>query len=427
MRVVLEIADSAMTYRSRYLNVFQLVPFVDLLLLDEYNPRSAAFQLAAIETHLRELPRITLAQRSDMPRTIAAEMRQLAADAQPAQLAFCRGGVRPGLIELTDTIYSDAGLLSDAIADAYFQHSRVAHRTGIGGDELMDYFVRHRTTYRYVQDVSQSWHIAHLALRETAVQAVHESAITFDQEAASRVRRPDYFGNPCEWFTFDQPHTHLEILAESRVAVDPAPERASRDSLTWDKVRANLEAPAEAEARDAVQYMFDSPLTAFKTDVASYARQSFPPARPLLAGAMELMHRIHADFRYDTTVTDAATPVDEVFEIRAGVCQDLAHVGLASMRSAGAGGALCLGLSPHPAAARPAAPGRRRCQPCLVLGLGAAVRLGRLGPHQRGDRGRRPCDGGVGPRLWRCRAGWRHYSGRQRPWHRCRGGCDPVA
>ena len=94
---LLEIADSAMTYRSRYLNVFQLVPFVDLLLLDEHNPRSCAFQLAAIENHLRELPRITLAQRSDVPRTIAHEMRAAAANAHPARLAFCeaRRAARP--------------------------------------------------------------------------------------------------------------------------------------------------------------------------------------------------------------------------------------------------------------------------------------------------------------------------------------------
>ena len=94
MRILLEIADSAMTYRSRYLNVFQLVPFVDLLLLDENNPRSCAFQLAAIESHLRELPRITLAQRSDVPGTIAHEMRGATANAHPARLAFCEHGVR---------------------------------------------------------------------------------------------------------------------------------------------------------------------------------------------------------------------------------------------------------------------------------------------------------------------------------------------
>jgi uncharacterized circularly permuted ATP-grasp superfamily protein/uncharacterized alpha-E superfamily protein len=131
MRILLEIADSAMTYRSRYLNVFQLVPFVDLLLLDEYNPRSCAFQLAAIESHLRELPRITLAQRSDVPRTVAHEMRAACADANPARLAFCEHGVRPGLIELADAITSSAAELSDAVADAYFQHASRS-RTGSG-------------------------------------------------------------------------------------------------------------------------------------------------------------------------------------------------------------------------------------------------------------------------------------------------------
>jgi uncharacterized circularly permuted ATP-grasp superfamily protein/uncharacterized alpha-E superfamily protein len=132
IRTLLEIADSAMTYRSRYLNVFQLLPFVDLLLLDENNPRACAFQLTAVESHLRELPRITLAQRSDVARTVAHRMRQALADANPARLAFCERGVRPGLLELTDAIYGDAALLSDAVADAYFQHSS-RRRTGAAG------------------------------------------------------------------------------------------------------------------------------------------------------------------------------------------------------------------------------------------------------------------------------------------------------
>jgi uncharacterized circularly permuted ATP-grasp superfamily protein/uncharacterized alpha-E superfamily protein len=132
IRILLEIADSAMTYRSRYLNVFQLVPFVDLLLLDEHNPRSCAFQMAAIENHLRELPRITLAQRSDVARTLAREMHGALINANPARLSFCESGKRPGLVELTDTIFSDAGLLSDAIADAYFQHAS-RRRTGAAG------------------------------------------------------------------------------------------------------------------------------------------------------------------------------------------------------------------------------------------------------------------------------------------------------
>ena len=53
----------------------------------------------------------------------------------------------------------------------------------------MDYLVRHRTTYRYLQDVSHSWHLAHLRPRVTPLQAVHDSSITLSLEPASRVER----------------------------------------------------------------------------------------------------------------------------------------------------------------------------------------------------------------------------------------------
>jgi transglutaminase-like putative cysteine protease len=199
----------------------------------------------------------------------------------------------------------------------------------------MEYFVRHRTTYRYLQDVSHSWHLAHLRPRATPLQAVHDSSITLSLEPASRVGREDYFRNACEWFSIDQPHTHLEVLAQSRVTVQPAPQRASRDSLIWEEVRLMLEDPRDEEERDAVQYLFESPMIKFDGDIAAYGAISFPPSRPILAGAMELMNRIHQDFRYDTTVTDVTTPVDRVFEIRAGVCQDLAHAGIAALRAVG--------------------------------------------------------------------------------------------
>ncbi|HSS13801.1 MAG TPA: transglutaminase family protein [Rhizomicrobium sp.] len=199
----------------------------------------------------------------------------------------------------------------------------------------MEYLVSHRTTYRYLQDVSHSWHLAHLRPRATPFQAVHDSSISLSLEPASRVAREDYFRNSCEWFSIDQPHTHLEVLAQSRVTVQPAPQRVSRDSLTWEEMRLRLENPKDEDERDAVQYLFDSPMTKFHSDIAAYGAVSFPPSRPVLVGAMELMNRIHQDFRYDTTVTDVTTPVDRVFEIRAGVCQDLAHVGIAAMRAIG--------------------------------------------------------------------------------------------
>jgi uncharacterized circularly permuted ATP-grasp superfamily protein/uncharacterized alpha-E superfamily protein len=63
--LLLELADSFITYRSRY-RLDPLLPLVlDLLLLDETNPRSLAYQLSAIARHLEGLP--DASQGSDLP------------------------------------------------------------------------------------------------------------------------------------------------------------------------------------------------------------------------------------------------------------------------------------------------------------------------------------------------------------------------
>ncbi len=56
LTALLEIGDSFMTYRSRYAVTPLANPVVDLLALDETNPRSLAFQLKALEEHLASLP-----------------------------------------------------------------------------------------------------------------------------------------------------------------------------------------------------------------------------------------------------------------------------------------------------------------------------------------------------------------------------------
>src|SRR4051812_411740 len=54
---ILEVADSTITYRSRYRGFVAFEPVLDLVLTDETNPRSIAFQLVAISEHLDALPR----------------------------------------------------------------------------------------------------------------------------------------------------------------------------------------------------------------------------------------------------------------------------------------------------------------------------------------------------------------------------------
>jgi uncharacterized alpha-E superfamily protein len=54
---LLEISDSLMTYRRRYFAGVQISSVLELLLLDEGNPRSLAFQLTTLRDHARHFPR----------------------------------------------------------------------------------------------------------------------------------------------------------------------------------------------------------------------------------------------------------------------------------------------------------------------------------------------------------------------------------
>lgn len=56
LQILLHIADSSITYRTRYLTALRTDLVLDLLLVDESNPRSIGFQFAALSRHLEKLP-----------------------------------------------------------------------------------------------------------------------------------------------------------------------------------------------------------------------------------------------------------------------------------------------------------------------------------------------------------------------------------
>jgi uncharacterized circularly permuted ATP-grasp superfamily protein/uncharacterized alpha-E superfamily protein len=70
---VLEVADSAMTYRSRYQTSLEVPLVLDLLLFDEANPRSLAFQLDQLESRFRGLPRAPRRDLTDLRDQLRSE------------------------------------------------------------------------------------------------------------------------------------------------------------------------------------------------------------------------------------------------------------------------------------------------------------------------------------------------------------------
>ena len=92
--VLLELADSQITYRLRYVMVPAAAPVIDLVVLDPNNPRSLAYQLSCIEAHLAALPQRSGDGRLSPPEQIAtalaAQIRTANATAldKPAFLAL---------------------------------------------------------------------------------------------------------------------------------------------------------------------------------------------------------------------------------------------------------------------------------------------------------------------------------------------------
>jgi len=77
--LLLDVADSQITYRARYLEGLALTPVRDLVMLDPFNPRSTGFQIAALQDHLNALPTLREDGIMEEPRRLVLK---LAADAE---------------------------------------------------------------------------------------------------------------------------------------------------------------------------------------------------------------------------------------------------------------------------------------------------------------------------------------------------------
>ena len=121
---VLEISDSLMTYRRRYFAGVQIQSVIELLLLDEGNPRSLAFQLKALREHAAHLPReATALTESNKQKRIAA-LSTLLWDAEVDTLAKPGASGAP---EALDSLLADfqveLGVISNQLSHHYFSHT----------------------------------------------------------------------------------------------------------------------------------------------------------------------------------------------------------------------------------------------------------------------------------------------------------------
>lgn len=199
----------------------------------------------------------------------------------------------------------------------------------------MRYRVRHETRYRYGEPVLVSLHQVCLRPRSTSWQDCPSHQLTIHPSPHAPAEFTDAFGNVHVQFALEEPHAEFSVRADSEVAVRlrPAPEGAAASLVA--STRDSLRAPRVEEDILASQFLFASPFIRPGPDFRAYVEPMLGVRDTVPELAERLAARIHREFTYDQKATSLNTSVEEVLALRRGVCQDLAQVMIAGLRSVG--------------------------------------------------------------------------------------------
>jgi uncharacterized alpha-E superfamily protein len=116
--MLLTLVDCQITYRSRYLVGPALAPVRDIAVLDPYNPRSVAFQVATLNEHIAALPSLKEHGLIERPQRLAVALQAMLTTAEAATLD----------VKTLFALEQDLLNLADAVGLHYFPHGPNASR-----------------------------------------------------------------------------------------------------------------------------------------------------------------------------------------------------------------------------------------------------------------------------------------------------------
>jgi len=197
----------------------------------------------------------------------------------------------------------------------------------------MIYDIRQTTVCNYASPVANARHVLRLTPINRPGQRVTVTALQIVPEPAQRRETQDFFGNRVTCISLEEPHEKLTVKMSARIAVDER--TASPKTPAFEAVRDAAFAAADIGPTSPAHYLFPSRMVSLDPEIRDYARESFPPGRPVFDGALNLNHRIKTDMTYDAAATTVTTTPPMSFALRRGVCQDFAHIMIAGLRGLG--------------------------------------------------------------------------------------------
>ncbi|NND99631.1 MAG: transglutaminase family protein [Pirellulaceae bacterium] len=203
-------------------------------------------------------------------------------------------------------------------------------------DDSIGYRIVHQTRYAYSDPVATCQNQIRMQPSTRLGLVCHSTDVTIEPPPDRVAQHRDYYGNRVYSFAIESLHRSLTVNVQSVVTVQTPV--LPQDLLVpeWEQL-ADLDQKAFSPDGQVpiTEFRFDSPRIARSSVFAQYALKSFTPRRDVVTALLDLTQRIHKDFRYDPDATEVDTSTEAAFQLRAGVCQDFAHIQIACLRSIG--------------------------------------------------------------------------------------------
>src|SRR3954447_945527 len=189
--------------------------------------------------------------------------------------------------------------------------------------------VTHVTDLRYTDLISESV----MELRMAPRQEQDQHRLSFALAIGPATQATSYFdwlGNTVHTFTIGPFHKQIRIVATSVVETDrPRPE-VQRFTDTWPLATA---ASADYALYDYLH--FGGPIVDVPQLHALANVLQATPGLSLGELALRILHLMNEKFIYKTGITSAASPITDMLESGAGVCQDFTHLMIGLARALG--------------------------------------------------------------------------------------------
>ena len=193
-----------------------------------------------------------------------------------------------------------------------------------GSAPEMNFAIRYLTKYAYDADVVDNLNALRVKPATNSRQRVDEFSVRLSPEVRLH-RHADYFGTEVVEFEISRPHRQLVIDVRARVNTQAPPDPPG---ATWDAITS----PAYREtAGEFLLATEDAPGHPVLDELLATTRAAATPLETL----MLIAELIPSRFEYRQGATYVDSPIGDLLDGGAGVCQDFVHLGVALLRRHG--------------------------------------------------------------------------------------------